>query len=259
MHDQLIALSGYLSIHHIHHLLRILSCQWQWSKLSCFIEIPAHHARFWKLPLPAKSPKSFPLVWYFSTKHIWCAAGTYSQHAFFPHCSSSRSGSKSFICWSVAALAWIFLCFLLLAIWIPGRIYAFEQYKLVVWFKSHSLFIPGGARGAGPSYFQRHKQKCVFNKCSLCQMFLTVSYVVGPPCLAHNAWRCPCISVVPKQRTHQGWGPLKGIVSAQKALQESEKDTRELLEERKRIVFLWQGVIDLPYRQINDFLPFWPP
>ena len=39
-------------------------------------------------------------------------------------------------------------------------------------------------------------------------------------------------------------GPEKGAVSAQKALQGSEAETRELLEERKRIVFPLQGVID---------------
>ena len=54
-------------------------------------------------------------------------------------------------------------------------------------------------------------------------------------------------------------GSLKGTVSAQKTLQGSETETRELLEEQKRIVLPRQGVIDLPYRQIKDFLPFWPP
>ena len=47
-------------------------------------------------------------------------------------------------------------------------------------------------------------------------------------------------------------------MSAQKALQGSETETGELLEGRNRIVFPRQGVIHLPYRQINDFLPFWP-
>ena len=46
---------------------------------------------------------------------------------------------------------------------------------------------------------------------------------------------------------------MKVAMSAQKALQESETETRELLKEQKRIVFPRQGVIDLPYRQINDF------
>ena len=45
---------------------------------------------------------------------------------------------------------------------------------------------------------------------------------------------------------------MNGAVSAQKALQMSE--TGELMEERKRIVFPLQGVIDLPSRQINNIL-----
>ena len=50
-------------------------------------------------------------------------------------------------------------------------------------------------------------------------------------------------------------GPLKGAVSAQKALQGSETETREVAGRNGReIVFPRQGVIDLPYRQINDFL-----
>ena len=46
---------------------------------------------------------------------------------------------------------------------------------------------------------------------------------------AHSAWQCPCISVIPKQRTRRSCGPLKGTMSAQKALQGSEIGMRELL------------------------------
>ena len=49
-------------------------------------------------------------------------------------------------------------------------------------------------------------------------------------------------------------GPEKGAVSAQKALQGSEAETRELLEERKRKEFLQPGVIDLASRQNCVFL-----
>ena len=49
---------------------------------------------------------------------------------------------------------------------------------------------------------------------------------------------CPCFSVV-TEATHQvSRGPLKGAVSAQKALQGSETETRELLggmEEEKGV------------------------
>ena len=48
----------------------------------------------------------------------------------------------------------------------------------------------------------------------------------------------------------QGSGPLKGAVSAQKALQGSE--TGELLEGRKNnIILTYEGVIVLLFRQIN--------
>ena len=43
-------------------------------------------------------------------------------------------------------------------------------------------------------------------------------------------------------------------MSAQKPLEGSKTKTRELLEERKRVLFPRQGVIDLPPRQIIDFL-----
>ena len=43
-------------------------------------------------------------------------------------------------------------------------------------------------------------------------------------------------------------GTLHCVVSAQKHLQGSETDTRGLLEERKRKVFPWQGVINLASR-----------
>ena len=46
--------------------------------------------------------------------------------------------------------------------------------------------------------------------------------------LRHN-WRWPCISVVPEGTHEASRGSLKGAVSAQKALQGSETETRELL------------------------------
>ena len=53
--------------------------------------------------------------------------------------------------------------------------------------------------------------------------------LLAPPCLVRHNWRCPCISVV-LQATHMASrGSLKGAVSAQKALQGSETETRELL------------------------------
>ena len=52
-----------------------------------------------------------------------------------------------------------------------------------------------------------------------------------------RSWRCPCISVVPKATHEASLGPLKGVVSTQKALQGSETETREELagcEKRNR-------------------------
>ena len=53
--------------------------------------------------------------------------------------------------------------------------------------------------------------------------------VLGPPRLAHHASWCPCISVVPEATHEASRGPLKGAVSAQKAVEGSETETRELL------------------------------
>ena len=55
-------------------------------------------------------------------------------------------------------------------------------------------------------------------------MLLTVSWN-----LARRTWWCPCISVVPEAMHEASRGPLKGAVSAQKALQGSKTETRELL------------------------------
>ena len=46
--------------------------------------------------------------------------------------------------------------------------------------------------------------------------------VLGLPWLLRYTWRYPCFSVVlPRAINKQGWGPLKGTASAQKALQGS--------------------------------------
>ena len=85
------------------------------------------------------------------------------------------------------------------------------------------------------------------------QVFLTVAWE-GPLCLARHTWRCPCFSVVPEATHEASRGPLKGAVSAQKALQGSETETRELLggTEEKSATPTHEAV-DLPFRQINDF------
>ena len=53
--------------------------------------------------------------------------------------------------------------------------------------------------------------------------------VLGPPHLAQHTLRCPCISIVPEAMHEASRGPLKDAMSAQKVLQGSETETRELL------------------------------
>ena len=58
--------------------------------------------------------------------------------------------------------------------------------------------------------------------------------------------------MVPEAMHEASRGPLKGAVSAQKALQGSETETRELLGgTAENSVSLMRG--RLPFRQINDF------
>ena len=66
-------------------------------------------------------------------------------------------------------------------------------------------------------------------------MFLTdlqsvaLDAVLGSPCLLQHISMCPCISVLLEAMQEASPGPLKGAVSAQKALQGHETETRELL------------------------------
>ena len=76
-------------------------------------------------------------------------------------------------------------------------------------------------------------------------------YILWPLCVAPS--RCPCLSVVPEEMYKASWGPLKGSMSAEKALQGSEAETRELLEGTTENSVSPIGVIDLPSRQINEF------
>ena len=53
--------------------------------------------------------------------------------------------------------------------------------------------------------------------------------VLGPTHLARHTWQRYCISLVPESTHEASWGPLKGAVSAQKALCGPKTNTRELL------------------------------
>ena len=73
------------------------------------------------------------------------------------------------------------------------------------------------------------EKKCVFNKRKIKVCVSWYDGVLGPPRLARHTWRCLCISVVPEATHEASQGPLKGAMSAQKAFQGSETETRELL------------------------------
>ena len=61
----------------------------------------------------------------------------------------------------------------------------------------------------------------------LCQLFFYC--VLSPPRLSPHTWLCPRFSGVLKATHEASRGPLKGTVSAQKPLQGSETETRQLL------------------------------
>ena len=62
-----------------------------------------------------------------------------------------------------------------------------------------------------------------------------------------------------KQFMGRGCVPLKGTVSGQKALQQFETEIRDILEgTEEENIFPQLRVIDLPSRQIKDFLPSVP-
>ena len=111
----------------------------------------------------------------------------------------------------------------------------------------------GGAGGS--QHLEQRKQVHLLqpHNQGLHQLFL--KGVLGPPPLARHTWGCPCFCVAPEAMHEASQGPLKGAMSAQKALQESEKATRELLEETTENSVSRPGLIDLPFRQINDFGP----
>ena len=67
------------------------------------------------------------------------------------------------------------------------------------------------------------------NNQGFCQLFLSV---LGPPCLVRHTWRRPSFSL-DTRKTSQG--PLKGVVSAQKALQGTDTEMIELLGGKEKI------------------------
>ena len=67
--------------------------------------------------------------------------------------------------------------------------------------------------------------------------------VYGPTRLSRHPWQCPCFSVVVLEATDEAsQGPLKGALSAQKALQVSETEARELLGGMEEKSFTLRGI-----------------
>ena len=111
----------------------------------------------------------------------------------------------------------------------------------------------GGPRGAQPPhFFGWMKTNLLFINTPSRFMSGVLDSVLGPPCLARHTWRCPCISVVQKQRTRRVKGPRRAPCQLKKPFEGPRQGS--CWEERKRIVFPRWGVIDLPSRQIDEFL-----
>lgn len=75
----------------------------------------------------------------------------------------------------------------------------------------------------------------------------------------HTWWWCPCFSVVPEALHEASPGPLKGTMTAQKAIQGSQMKTRELMGGMEKKCFPQQRVTDLPSGQIKVFFTFLVP
>ena len=84
-------------------------------------------------------------------------------------------------------------------------------------------------------------------------------YCPGTSGLARHTLCCPFISAVPKATHEASCGPLKGAVSAFKSPSRFWDKRVSCWEEWKRKVFLWLGVIDFLFRQINDFSSYLAP
>ena len=85
-----------------------------------------------------------------------------------------------------------------------------------------------GPRGARPLQFSEQRSAFSTNT-QLWFASAVLNGVLVPPSLVRHTWRCPCFSVVPEATHEASRGPLKGAVSAQKALQGSKTETRQLL------------------------------
>ena len=87
----------------------------------------------------------------------------------------------------------------------------------------------GGIKGSpGPPNFWNEK-KCVFNIRRRIKVWVSCCWRCSGTCLlVRHTWRCPCSSLVLEAKHKASWGPLKDVVSTQKAPKGFETETREL-------------------------------
>ena len=96
-------------------------------------------------------------------------------------------------------------------------------------------------------------EKRVFSKCTESRFASAVcDSVLEPLRLSRHTWQYPCFYLVLLAMQEERGRSLKGALSAQKAFQGSETETRELLGGTEEVFPQW-GVINLPSWQINDF------
>ena len=127
---------------------------------------------------------------------------------------------------------------------------------------SISVLLIRGAVGGQSGLGSRNKKKWVFNKLTI-QVCVSCSWhrdgFPGLLRLVQHTWRCPFFSEVPKATHEASQWLLKGTLSAQKVLKGPRQRRGSFWEELKIKDLLWREVIDLPYKQINDFLAFCAP
>ena len=86
--------------------------------------------------------------------------------------------------------------------------------------------------------------------------------VLGPPCLSWHTWHCPCFSVVTQAMHNQCWRPpfCELCMKAEASTLILSYSSTILVAGRNKMEQKspWWEVIDLPSRQINEFLPIKP-
>ena len=103
-----------------------------------------------------------------------------------------------------------------------------------------------------PNYILEHFRHLYVH----CSHFWVILYPLSVKQCKLPTVRCPCISVVPEATHEASQGPLKGTVSAKKALQGSETETRELLGGTEEKTHLPKAPSDLKQKCTQFLTPF---